>query len=63
MIIDFITNHYNDILAIIGGVVSVATIITKLTPSTRDDEILTKIVNIIAKFSIVNTKSDQEKLK
>ena len=63
MIIDYIINHSNDILAIIGGVVSVATIITKLTPSTRDDEILTKIVNIIAKFSIVNTKSDQEKLK
>ena len=62
MILDYMVNHYNDILAIIGGIVSVATIITKLTPSTKDDEILTKIVNIISKFSVVNTKNDQEKI-
>lgn len=60
MILDYMVNHYNDILAIIGGIVSVATIITKLTPSTKDDEILTKIVNIISKFSVINTKNDQE---
>lgn len=60
MILDYMVNHYNDILAIIGGIVSVATIITKLTPSTKDDEILTKIVNIISKFSVVNTKNDQK---
>ena len=62
MILDYMVNHYNDILAIIGGIVSVATIITKLTPSTKDDEILTKIANIISKFSVVNTKNDQEKI-
>ena len=62
MILDYMVNHYNDILAIIGGIVSVATIITKLTPSTKDDEILTKIVNVISKFSVVNTKNDQEKI-
>ena len=59
-IINFITTHYDDLLAIIGGVVSVSTLIVKLTPNTRDDEILNKIVNFLDKFSVVNTKKNEE---
>ena len=62
-IINFITNHYDEVLAIIGGIVSVATIIVKLTPTTKDDEILDKIIGILAKFSLVNTKKDQKILE
>lgn len=57
-IITFLKLHYDDILAIIGGIVSIATIIVKLTPSTKDDEILNKIINILSKLSIINTKED-----
>lgn len=60
--INFIQNHYDELLAIIGGIVSIATIIVKLTPSTRDNEILEKIINFLAKFSIINTKEDQKKI-
>ena len=59
-IINFITTHYNDLLAIIGGIVSVSTLIVKLTPNTRDDEILNKIVKFLDKFSVVNTKKNEE---
>lgn len=58
----FIQNHYDELLAIIGGVVSIATIIVRLTPSTRDNEVLEKIINFLAKFSIINTKEDQKKI-
>lgn len=61
-VLTFIQNHYDELLAIIGGVVSIATIIVKLTPSTRDNEILEKIINFLAKFSIINTKEDQKKI-
>lgn len=61
-IVTFIQTHWDEILAIIGGIVSIATIIVKLTPSTKDDEVLNKIINILAKFSIVNTKEDQKKI-
>ena len=61
-IINFFQNHYSDILAIIGGVVSIATIIVKITPTTKDDDILDKVINVLAKFSIINTKKDQEKI-
>ena len=61
-IISFIQNHWDELLAIIGGVVSVASIIVKLTPTTKDDNVLNTIVNFLAKFSIVNTNVDQKKI-
>lgn len=62
-ILDFFKLHYDEILAIIGGIVSVATIIVKLTPGKRDDEILAKVVNFLSNFSIVNTKKDTKILE
>ena len=59
-IINFIQIHYQDILAIIGGVVSIATIIVKLTPTEKDDAVLTKIVNILSRLSLVDTRTDQK---
>lgn len=61
-IINFIQSHYDELLAIIGGVVSTASIIVKLTPTTKDDKVLKYIINFLAKFSIFNTKEDQEKI-
>lgn len=61
-IINFLQHNYNNILAVIGGVVSTATIIVKITPTTKDDDILDKVTNVLAKFSIINTKKDQEKI-
>ena len=61
-IISFIQNHWDELLAIIGGVVSVASIIVKLTPTTKDDNALNTIVNFLAKLSIVNTSLDQKKI-
>ena len=61
-IINFLQHNYNNILAVIGGVVSTATIIVKFTPTTKDDDILDKVINVLAKFSIINTKKDQAKI-
>ena len=61
-VLTFIQNHYDELLAIIGGVVSIATIIVKLTPTDKDNKVLEKIINFLVKFSIVNTKEDQKKI-
>lgn len=50
---EFIAQHFNEILAAIGAVVTAASMIVALTPSTRDDEFLGKIVGVIEKFSVV----------
>lgn len=50
---EWILAHYNEVFAIIGQVVIVATGIVALTPSTRDDEFLGKVVGLIEKLSII----------
>ena len=58
----WIAEHWADLLAIYGGIVAVATVIVRLTPSTKDNEILDKIIKFLDKFSTVFTKDDAEKL-
>lgn len=51
---EWITAHWKDILAIIGGVVTVCSIIVKLTPTQKDDNVLAKIIKILAALSLYN---------
>lgn len=60
--LDYITTHGETILAWIGAIVSCASIIVKLTPTTKDDTILEKVINFLDYFSVFNTKKNQEKL-
>lgn len=54
---EYITENYEGILAIIGAVVTLASTIVALTPSTRDDEIVGKIIEFISRFSVFNKKT------
>lgn len=52
--IDWIMTHWKDILAVIGGVVTVCSIIVKLTPTQKDDTVLAKIIKILAALGLFN---------
>jgi hypothetical protein len=54
MIMAWLNAHYKEILEIIGAIVGLATLIVKLTPSTKDDSILDRIVKVLVMFSLVN---------
>lgn len=58
----WILAHWADILAVYGGLVAFCTAVVKLTPNTKDDEVLNKIIKIFDKFSTAFTKADKEKL-
>jgi hypothetical protein len=60
--IETILLNAETVLAWVGGIVSCASIIVKLTPTTKDDSVLEKVVNFLDYFSIFNTKKNQEKL-
>lgn len=51
---DWIINNLETIFAWIGGIVSAATIIVKLTKTENDDKVLGKIVKVLDTFSVVN---------
>lgn len=50
------------IFALYGALVALSTIIVKITPTTKDNEILDKIVKFFDRFSTVFTKEDAAKL-
>lgn len=60
--ISWIIEHWDDLLAVYGGVVVVCSTIIKLTPTTKDDSVWDKIVKFLDIFSTVFTKKDAEKL-
>lgn len=60
--IDWILEHWADLLAIYGAIVAICSTIIKCTPSVKDDEIWAKIIKILDHFSTVFTKEDAEKL-
>lgn len=44
---EWITANWVNITAVIGGVVTLASLIVKLTPSKSDDEVLDKIIGVL----------------
>lgn len=60
--LDWIVNHWVDLLAIWGAVVAICSTIVKLTPSTKDDAVWAKILKILDLFSVVFTKEDAKKI-
>lgn len=45
---EFIQNHYKDIIQIVTVTVTLASLIVRLTPSEKDDAFVMKIVNFLA---------------
>ena len=51
--IKWLAEHYDEILAIIGALLTVASIVTKLTPTPKDDEVLRQL---LAWFSVLQPR-------
>ena len=50
----FITQHYDEVLQILGAVVALATLIVKLTPTQKDDNVLGKFIRVLSALSLCN---------
>lgn len=51
---EWVQAHWKDILAIIGGIVAVASVVVKLTPTQKDDNVLAKIIKVLSALSLYN---------
>lgn len=54
---NFIIENWQSMLAILGGLVTVATLIVGLTPSQKDDAILAKVIKVVDWLSVINPKA------
>lgn len=52
--IKWCAEHWNDVLAVIGGLIGVATVIVKLTPTQQDDAVLAKVIKVLSALSLCN---------
>lgn len=59
-IIEWIVENWTNILAGFGGLVLVASIVVGVTPSTKDDSIMRKVIDIIDHISVLQTKESKE---
>jgi len=60
---DWILEHWESIFSWIGLAVTTCTGIVKLTPTTKDDSIVGKVVKVADWLSVVNTPANKEKLE
>ncbi len=51
---NWIIEHFKDVMAIIGAAVSLATLIVALTPTQKDDAVLAKIIKILSIIGLLN---------
>ena len=43
-----------DLLAVIGAIVTVASVIVKLTPTQKDDAVFAKVIKVLSALSLFN---------
>ena len=58
---EWVISHWLDIVAVITGIVTVASIIAKLTPTETDDKIVAKILQVIDLLAINNKPTELKK--
>lgn len=51
---EWVQTHWDDVLAIIGGVVMAVSAIVKLTATTKDDTVWAKVLKVLSALSLVN---------
>lgn len=59
-IISWIMDNLGNICTVLCGFIMVSSLIVKLTPSTKDNEVLGKIITVLDKFSIAKTADDKK---
>lgn len=62
-IINWIKANWTDLLAIYTGLVTVASIIVKFTPTLKDDTWLLSFIKFMSKFIALNRTTDDSKLR
>ena len=57
LIVEWVKVHWVEIAAVYSGIVTVASIIVKLTPTLKDDTVLLAIIKWISKYLALNTNA------
>lgn len=56
-------NHWQEIVQIITGIVTVGSIIVKLTPTLKDDDFWLKVIKFISRYIALNRTVDDDEVR
>lgn len=62
-VITWFSENIGTICTVICSVILVASLIVKFTPSTKDNEVLRNIINVLDKLSIAKTADDKKAIE
>lgn len=62
-IVSYVQAHWLDITNIIAGIIATASIIVKLTPTLKDDNILLGIIKFLSKYIALNRTVDDNAVR
>lgn len=51
--LELIAEYYDELLAVIGAIVVIASFIVKITPTKKDDAALSKVISFLERFSLL----------
>lgn len=61
--LEWLKENYDNICVVITALITFCSVVVKVTPTDKDDKILSKIINILDTFSIFNPKNKEVKDK
>ena len=59
--IDYLIANWQNIATVIAAIIGTASVIVKLTPTLKDDNILLPIIKFLGKFIALNTQTPTER--
>jgi len=62
-IINWLQEHLGEILSVITGLVTIASIIVKWTPTLADDTFLLKVIKFLGRYIALNRNVDDEAIR
>lgn len=62
-VITWFSENIGTICTVICSVILVASLIVKFTPSTKDNEVLRNVINVLDKLSIAKTADDKKAIE
>jgi len=62
-IIKWVQLHWVDICNVIAGIIAVASIIVKITPTIKDNEFLEKVIKFVGKWIALNRTVDDQAIR
>jgi hypothetical protein len=62
-IVNKIIANWQDITGVIAYIIAIASIIVKLTPTLKDDNILLGVIKFLSKYIALNRTTDDDKIR